>query len=92
MKSIKLCAALFVAAFAILPAATANAAAACSQACSARFNQCTAGGGTQYSCMNSWNQCRNTCNGVAAKPAQSAVPVKTPIKTASVKPKAPVNR
>lgn len=92
MKSIHVWAAAIAVACATLTAGHASAASACSQACSARFNQCTAGGGAQATCMGSWNQCRNTCSGVAAKPAQSAAPAKTPIKTAAVKPKAPASR
>ena len=87
MKPIKVWAAAVAVACATF--ATGQAVAAtCSQTCSATFNQCTASGGAQAPCMNSWMQCRNQCNGVSVKP--QAAPAK-PIQPASVaKPAKPV--
>lgn len=91
MKSIQVWAAVIAAVCATAAAGQANAASTCSQTCSTTFNQCTSGGGAQSACMTTWMQCRNTCNGVSAKPAQSTAPARTAIKTAAVKPKAPAS-
>ena len=92
MKSIQLWAAAIAVVCATAAAGKANAASSCSQTCSTTFNQCTAGGGVQSTCMTRWMQCRNTCNGVVAKPAKSSAAPKTPIKAGVAKPKAPASR
>ena len=73
MKSVQLGVAAIAVAWAMAAAGQAQAAAAnCSANCSRTFNQCTAAGGLQSTCMSSWMQCRNVCNGVAPKPAVKA--------------------
>lgn len=73
MKSVQVGVAAIAVAWAMAAGGQAQAAAAnCSSACSRTFNQCTAGGGVQSTCMGAWMQCRNICNGVAVKPAVKA--------------------